>query len=72
MPKHIIEFNLPDETEDLDLVMHAGAYWVAIDEIRQLLRKYRNYYEFSPDESAYDFFEKFAKELSDILVDVID
>lgn len=38
MPKHIIEFNLPDETEELETTMKAGAYRSALWDFDQHLR----------------------------------
>lgn len=38
MPKHIIEFSLPDEREELSTVMHASEYYSALWEIDQYCR----------------------------------
>jgi len=38
MPKHIIEFNLPDEQDDLDMTLNARKYYLTLHEIRDELR----------------------------------
>ncbi len=72
MPKHIIEFRLPEESEDLNLALHAEAYSSALWEIRNILRKYRNHYEFTEEESAAEFFQKLSEELYEVLAEVSD
>lgn len=46
MPKHVIEFNLPEDKEELDTILKASEYLCVIDEMRTYLRsmvKYEGY-----------------------------
>jgi len=45
MPKHIIEFDLPEEKEDLKVTMNAWRYKTVVDDFMSYLRgklKYEN------------------------------
>ena len=33
MPKHIIEFNLPEEKEELDLAMSGSSFYIAVGRV---------------------------------------
>lgn len=43
MPKHLIEFNLPEERSEMETVLNAGNYYSALSDLSQLLRKMTKY-----------------------------
>lgn len=43
MPKHIIEFNMPEESEELRMTMSASKHYSILWDIVQLVRKWRKY-----------------------------
>ncbi len=43
MPKHTIEFNLPEEREELEMTMNAGKYYSCLSQLNSLLRKNYKY-----------------------------
>ena len=43
MPKHIIEFNLPDEQDDLNITLNARKYYLTLHEVRDELRNIVKY-----------------------------
>jgi hypothetical protein len=45
MPKHIIEFDLPEENEELETVMNAGKYYSCLSSFSMLLREKYKYSE---------------------------
>jgi hypothetical protein len=49
MPKHIIEFNLPEEREELSITMQAGSFYSAWYTLREYLRSRVKYDENSPE-----------------------
>lgn len=67
MVKAILEFNLPEDAEEHKTALKAGQYYCAIDDTRNLLRKYRKYGELT--EEQYTILEKFSEEFYAILTD---
>lgn len=48
MPKHVIEFNLPEEREEMDDAINGGTYKYQLDEVWDML--FRPYYKHGYDD----------------------
>ena len=69
--KAVLEFDLSlgsDDRYEWETYMKANEMRRAIDDLRDLLRKYRKYHEFSNDE-VHEFFHKIDDEIIELLSD---
>jgi hypothetical protein len=68
--KSILEFNLPEDKNDLKLALNAGALKVSIDEIFELFRKRLKYgMDSELSLSHQDLLEKIRDEMYEVLED---
>lgn len=65
--KAILEFNLPEEKDDHNLALNGVNYYCAIEDVRNILRRYRKYEELT--EPQREFLEKLSEEIYDVFID---
>jgi len=70
MPKVILEFNLPEEEQDLKLAQRGSAYYCVIWEALQEIRNYTKYKEISGE--TYDALKKIRDILSEAQIEDIE
>ena len=64
--KATIEFNLPDDQHEFELMNDAGKMFYALIEIERMLRRWYKYETLN--QSQYDIVEKIRDEFNDIII----
>jgi hypothetical protein len=65
--KATLEFNLPDDKEDYEMMINASKYYLALWNMKQELRSKLKYAELS--EQEYEIYEKVRDKYNEILDD---
>lgn len=68
--KAILEFNLPEDSEEHTAALNGRSYLCALDDVRDILRRYRKYEELNKVESA--FLEKISEEIHGAINDRVN
>lgn len=69
MPKAILEFNLPEEQEEFNMVSKAVSYSIALSDMDNYLRGKIKYGSEEMTEEAYAIYEEIRKQLWEIMND---
>lgn len=65
MPKHIIEFNLPEEQEELDTTLNASKYYICLWDMQEYFRTQVKYENLTEEEIKV--FEKIREKFYEVL-----
>lgn len=67
--KATLEFNLPEEQEEHRIALNGGLYRSCIEEVREIMRRYRKHADFR-DVFAEDVFKALDYDIKEALSDI--